>query len=83
MSSVDKIVGSIIQQKRRMLRLTQTQLGDKIGMAYSTIACYESGTRGMSLDTFFKICEVLSLDPKEVQKQVEDCIERGVDAIWC
>lgn len=83
MNSVDKIVGSIIQQKRRMLRLTQTQLGDKIGVAYSTIACYENGTRGMSLGTFFKLCEILRLDPNEVQKQVDDCIKRGVDAVWC
>lgn len=66
MNKLDKEVGFLIQQRRRELRLTQTQLADKIGVAYSTIACYENGIRGMSLDTFFEICEVLELNPEEI-----------------
>ena len=71
MENYDKAVGFIIQQRRRQLRLTQTQLGKKVGLAYSTIGCYENGIRGMSIGTFFKICNALSLDPNEVQKEVE------------
>lgn len=70
MNEIDKKVGFIIQQKRRELRITQKQLGKKIGVAHSTIACYESGIRGMDLDTFFEICKILSLDPNDIQKQV-------------
>lgn len=70
MNEIDKKVGFIIQQRRKELRLTQAQLGEKIGAAYSTIACYENGLRGMNLDTFFEICDVLSLDPNEIQKEV-------------
>lgn len=70
MNKVDVLVGDIIKQRRRELRLTQTQLGDKVGIAYSTLACYENGIRGMSLKIFFDLCKVLDLDPNDVQTQI-------------
>jgi transcriptional regulator with XRE-family HTH domain len=76
MNYVDVLVGDIIKQRRRMLRLTQTQLGDKVGIAFSTLACYEKGIRGMSLNIFFKICDALSLDPNDVQRQVEEQLNK-------
>ena len=76
MNDVDVLVGDIIKQRRRMLRLTQTQLGEKVGVAFSTLACYEKGIRGMSLNIFFKICNALNLDPNDVQKQVEEQLSK-------
>lgn len=76
MNYVDVLVGDIIKQRRRMLRLTQTQLGEKVGIAFSTLACYEKGIRGMSLNIFFKICNALNLDPNDVQKQVEEQLNK-------
>ena len=72
MNDVDRKVGQIIQRRRRGLGMTQTQLGEKIGVHHSTIACYENGFRGMTLDTFFQICDILHLDPNEIQKQISD-----------
>lgn len=76
MNNVDVLVGDIIKQRRRELRLTQTQLGEKVGIAYSTLACYEKGIRGMSLNIFFQICNALKLDPNDVQNQVEEQLNK-------
>lgn len=70
MNKVDVLVGDIIKQRRRELRMTQTQLGNKVGIAYSTLACYEKGIRGMNLNIFFDLCKALRLDPNDVQRQV-------------
>ena len=72
MSKVDKEVGEIFKQRRRELRWTQEQLGSKLGVAYSTVACWERGIRGMSLDMFFKCCEALDLNPDEVYQMVKE-----------
>lgn len=71
MNNIDREVGQIIKRRRRELMMTQEQLGKKLGVAYSTVACWERGIRGMSLDVFFRCCEILSLDPNEIQKKIK------------
>jgi transcriptional regulator with XRE-family HTH domain len=63
-------VGSIIKEYRQVRRMTQLQLAQRVGIAKSTLACYETGARGIDLDTFFDICYVLGIDPSDVQRQV-------------
>lgn len=60
-------VGRLIYDKRRDKRMTQVDLAKRLGIAQSTLACYETGTRGMDLDTFFEICRILELDPNVAQ----------------
>ena len=78
MNKVDIIVGSIFRKRRKEMRMTQTQLGDKIGMPFSTLAGYERGIRGMSLETYFVLCEALQLDPNEVQEEVKRLLDDDV-----
>lgn len=59
-------VGRIIYEKRREKRWTQTDLAKRLGIAKSTLACYETGIRGMDLDLFFEICRMLDINPNDV-----------------
>lgn len=59
----NKQIGAIIKDKRIDKRLTQIQVAKILGIPTSTYACYESGLRGMSIDTYFKICYELDMDP--------------------
>lgn len=70
-NKIDVIVGEIFRDRRIDLRLSQAQLGEKVGMPQSTYACYEKGLRGMSLETYFALCEALHLDPNEVHEEVK------------
>lgn len=70
-NKVDYYAGQIIKEKRKEKRLTQTQLGEKVGLPYSTLACYESGLRGMSLETFFILCKALKIDVNDAQKEIQ------------
>lgn len=71
MNKIDVIVGSIFKKRRKEMRMTQTQLGEKVGLPFSTLAGYERGIRGMSLETYFALCEALHLDPNEVHEEVK------------
>ena len=71
MNNTDIIVGSIFRKRRKEMKMTQTQLGDKVGLPFSTLAGYERGIRGMSLETYFRLCEALHLDPNEVHEEVK------------
>ena len=66
----DKKVGRIIRANRKEKRMTQKELAEKVGLDQSTIACYENGRRGMTLDTFFDICKALKVRPNDIEKQL-------------
>lgn len=46
---------------RRAGRLTQKQLGERVGVSQSSIALYETGERVPSLDTARRLAEVLGV----------------------
>jgi len=77
MNRTDYIVGNIFKKRRKEMRLTQTQLGERVGLPYSTLAGYERGIRGMSLETYFVLCDALGLDPNEVHEQVKKQLNDG------
>lgn len=51
---------------RKRKRLTQLQLAELVEVDRSHISAIELGNVGVSLDVFFKLCEVLEITPKEM-----------------
>lgn len=43
MNSERNLMGERIKERRKLANLSQTELGDKIGVTYATISKYESG----------------------------------------
>lgn len=43
MNSERNLMGDRIKERRKLANLSQTELGDKIGVTYATISKYESG----------------------------------------
>ena len=70
MDNVDAKLGEIIRLKRKEMRMTQTELADKVGTTKQCIYYYEKGTRGLTMSLFFRICDVLNLDVNDIQNSV-------------
>ena len=70
MDSVNVMLGEIIRARRKEKGWTQTELAEKVGSTKQCIYYYESGTRGLTMSLFFKICKVLDLDPNDIQRQI-------------
>lgn len=70
--NVNEKIGKIIRNARLYKRMTMKDLGKLTGYSEVAIHNYETGARGMSLETFFSICQILDLDINEVQKQCRE-----------
>lgn len=51
-----------IKMYRKKAQLTQSELGEKIGVGKSTVSMYESGERIPPIDVIQKLCQVFNID---------------------
>lgn len=66
MLNVDKIyVGKIIQLKRKILGLKQSELAELVGISEKHLSKIETGRNYPALDNFLKIAEVLKLSLRD------------------
>ena len=69
----DKVsVGMRIQEKRKLLGLTQEKLAEKIDKSLRLIADVERGAVGMSMETLFELCNALKVTPNDLLLPSED-----------
>lgn len=54
-------VGKRIKEERLNKRMTQKELGEKIGVRHNTISSYESGTNAPEQNAIFKIARALDV----------------------
>jgi len=54
-----KAIGARIQHLRKLKRLTQSELSEKVGISLSFMGHVECGTRIMSIETLAKLARVL------------------------
>lgn len=73
-----KQIGAIIRRARRNARLTQTELGQRIGLRQATISRIEKGEEETKLSTFLDVLTALGLEividkrTKASSKDLED-----------
>lgn len=70
-NAVDAAVGERIRRLRQLRHLSQSRLGDAVGLSFQQIQKYESGKNRMALSTFVRICEALECRPSDVMSEVE------------
>lgn len=59
---IDRHVGTRIRGRRVGLRISQTKLGQAIGVTFQQIQKYESGTNRVGASNLFKIARTLNVD---------------------
>jgi len=58
---VDKHVGSQVRLRRRMLRMSQQDLGDQLGLTFQQVQKYEKGTNRISASRLQALSNVLQV----------------------
>ena len=61
MSEQNKIIGKRIKERRKALKMTQKELGEKIGCAEITVRQYESGRYFPKIDTQIALANALKV----------------------
>ncbi|MEL6830092.1 MAG: helix-turn-helix transcriptional regulator [Pseudomonadota bacterium] len=60
-SGVDRVVGQRLRWRRRELRLTQEQLGERLGLTFQQVQKYEKGVNRISAGRLFEMASQLSV----------------------
>ncbi len=60
-SPVDVHVGARLRQRRTLLGMSQTTLGEGIGLTFQQVQKYEKGTNRISASRLFYLCGVLDV----------------------
>lgn len=60
--SIERALGSALQQLRQSRGLNQTELGRRLGVSLQQIQKYESGKDRMAASTAFRAAEILSVE---------------------
>ncbi len=55
--------GQVLKRYRKRNGMSQTQLGEKLGMAKQNISAMERGTRGISKATAHQLAEIFQVSP--------------------
>lgn len=69
---IDVAVGKRLREVRIMRNLTQTQLGDKLGISFQQVQKYEKGTNRIGSSRMWMMCRILDIDPNYLFEGVED-----------
>lgn len=60
-TAVDAYIGARMRECRNAVGLTQTALGEKLGVTFQQIQKYESGVNRVTAARLFEICEALDV----------------------
>ena len=62
LGDIDTYIGKKLFDRRRALGLTQTELGQKIGVAFQSIQKYECGATRISAARLWQLANVMEID---------------------
>ena len=58
---IDKHVGTRVRMRRMMLDMSQTALGDALGITFQQVQKYEKGTNRISASRLQRVCDILQV----------------------
>ncbi len=61
-NGVDRVVGQRLRWRRRELRLTQEQLGERLGLTFQQVQKYEKGINRIAAGRLYEISAELGVD---------------------
>jgi transcriptional regulator with XRE-family HTH domain len=64
--SIDVEIGARIRATREVLGVSQTVLGEALGVTYQQIHKYEQGINRISAATLVRMCQSLKISPMEI-----------------
>ena len=61
--SIEHYVGNKIRERRKLLKLNQTELATMLGISYQQVQKYESGATTLTLGRLMHIAKILNVQP--------------------
>lgn len=74
---IDKYVGTRVRARRVGMRLSQTKLGDAIGVTFQQVQKYENGTNRIGASNLFRIARTLDVDVMFFYQDIPETIVKA------
>ncbi|MEM7327923.1 MAG: helix-turn-helix transcriptional regulator [Pseudomonadota bacterium] len=74
-SGIDRVVGQRLRWRRRELKLTQEQLGERLGLTFQQVQKYEKGVNRIAAGRLFEIAHVLGISITYFYEGVDDMLD--------
>lgn len=71
-------VGNKIREERKKKRMSQKELGDKIGVRHNTISSYENATNAPEQESLFKIARALDIRVDDLFPPLDHDVEESI-----
>lgn len=72
----------LVMSHRKKLKLSQTEVGNLVGLGQKTISAFENKPESVQLTTVFRIFSALNLDIKMVAKNRAGTTSSQLDQEW-
>jgi transcriptional regulator with XRE-family HTH domain len=63
---IDKKIGSVIRRQRVNLGITQSRLGEALGLSFQQIQKYENGSNAVASTRIPELCRILEISPNDL-----------------
>ena len=67
---VDAYLGAKIREARKSLGLSQTELGETVGITFQQVQKYESGRNRLSVSRLLQLCRTLKINIADMLSEV-------------
>lgn len=78
-SRIDALVGARVRMLRERRKMSQTALGDSIGVSFQQVQKYERGANRISASALFHIARTLGVSPADFFEGLQDQGEGALD----
>ena len=75
---VDVHVGGRVRERRILIGMTQSKLGEALGLTFQQIQKYEKGTNRIGASRLWSLCRVVDVKPDRFFDGVEEHLVRSV-----
>jgi transcriptional regulator with XRE-family HTH domain len=65
-------IGVRLQKKRKALKMSQQEVGERVGLGRASVSQIEAGEQQTSLRVLYDICIVLGLEPSEIMPTIAE-----------
>lgn len=70
-----------LKDLRKSLKLSQTELADKLGVTQPTVSAWESGKCAMDSMTVHKLCTLFNITPNQLYGYPEEYVQRDPERV--
>lgn len=66
MNKINSDISKNIKKYRKLNKMTQKELSQKVGVSIAAVSNWETGANSIDVDTLFKVCDALNVSITEI-----------------